>query len=271
MEVKVSHGKHYSLPKSLLSNHTKTCFPPRALCLKSWAAIERHRCRNLVKKWRLRNNTKDYYCTHVVKEGQTLSSISKIYGVSVNSIAAANKDIVDIDLVFKGQLLKIPANSLEETLATKSRLLHYIRALKSSSQQKLVTTLTSHQLPNQAKATGYFLVLVPIIAFCIRCVISTFRIRVARDVRHKAENKSEGHHPGAKSMRWKSALSDTVEGDAFESELGLDSNSSSEDESYISNKEASLAYDRLQHDYQEFLSECGISKWGYWRGGSPGA
>ena len=38
-----------------------------------------------------------------------------MYGVSVYSIAAANKDIVDIDLVFKGQLLNIPASSLKET------------------------------------------------------------------------------------------------------------------------------------------------------------
>ncbi|XWS23440.1 hypothetical protein CRYUN_Cryun28dG0014000 [Craigia yunnanensis] len=226
MEVKVRHRKHFFLPKSLLSNHTKTSFHPHTFCLKSWAATERHCFKGLVKKWRLRNNTKDYYCGHVVKEGETLSSISKMYGVSVYSIAAANKDIVDIDLVFKGQLLNIPASSLKETQldqAKKNRLWHSIRAVKTPSQQKLFTMLTSHGLSN-AKATGYFLVLVPLIAFCIRCVISTFGIRVTRDVRHQAADKSHGHHPGGKSMRWKSALSDTVEGDAFDSESGLDSN-----------------------------------------------
>ena len=34
--------------------------------------------------------------------------------------------------------------------------------------------------------------------------------------------------------------------------------SPSEDEAYISYEEASQAYVRLQHDYQKFLSECGI-------------
>ncbi|MFQ6650271.1 hypothetical protein Gotur_022010 [Gossypium turneri] len=47
--------------------------------------------------------------------------------------------------------------------------------------------------------------------------------------------------------------------------------STSEDEANIQNEEASEDYGRLEHDYQKFLSECGISKWGYWRGGSPGA
>ncbi|XP_022719822.1 uncharacterized protein LOC111277684 [Durio zibethinus] len=58
--------------------------------------------------------------------GETLSSISKMYGVSVYSIAAANEDIADIDLVFKGQLLKIPAPSLLDTQLdqAKNRLWH---------------------------------------------------------------------------------------------------------------------------------------------------
>ncbi|XVF30137.1 hypothetical protein REPUB_Repub16aG0031300 [Reevesia pubescens] len=277
MEVKLSLRKCSSLPKSLLSNHTKTSFPPHThtVCLKSWAATQRHRFKGLMKKWRLQNNSKDYSCsTHVVKQGETLSSISKMYGVSVYSIAAANKDIVDIDLVFKGQLLNIPASSLLQThldQAKESRLWHSIRALKTPSQKYFFTMLTSHGLSNQAKVTGYFLVLVPLIAFCIRCIISTLRNKVARDMRHQAVDVSKGHHNEAKSMRWKSALSDTMEGDAFDFESGLDSNSPSEDEAYISYEQASQDYGRLQHDYQKFLSDCGISKWGYWRSGSPGA
>lgn len=41
-----------------------------------------------------------------------------------------------------------------------------------------------------------------------------------------------------------------------------------EDQTEISLEEASHAYRKLEHDYQEFLSQCGMSKWGYWRGGS---
>ncbi|MBA0602798.1 hypothetical protein Gorai_002965 [Gossypium raimondii] len=286
MEVKLTHKKHISPSKSLLSNLTKTTFPPHTLRLKPWAAAEIQHFQGLVKKWRLQNKTKDYSCAHVVKElneppltpffnswGETLSSISKMYGVSVHSIAAANKNIVDINLVFRGQLLNIPSSSLLDTQldrAKKSRLWQSIRALKAPSGQKFFTMITAHCLSN-AKSTGYFLVLVPLIAFCIGCIIVTLHTRVSRSIKHQAADESQAHHPGAKGRRWKSALSDSVEGDVFDSELGLDSNSTSEDEANIQNEEASKDYGRLEHDYQKFLSECGISKWGYWRGGSPGA
>ncbi|KAK8545884.1 hypothetical protein V6N13_067139 [Hibiscus sabdariffa] len=274
MEVKLSHKKHISLSKSPLSNRTKTSFPPHTLRFKPWAAAEFLRFEGLVKKWRLQNEAKDNSCAHLVKEGETLSSISKVYGVSVHSIVAANKNIVDIDLVFEGQLLNIPAPSLLDTQldrAKKSRLWRSIRALKAPSGQTFFTMLTSHRLSNQAKSTGYFLVVVPLIAFCIGCVISTFRTRVAGGIRQQAGDKSQALHHGAKGMRWKSALSDTVEGDVFDSELGLDSNSPSEDEADIQYEEAPEDYGRLQHDYQKFLSECGISECGYWRDGSPRA
>ncbi|KAA3487028.1 DNA-directed RNA polymerase subunit beta [Gossypium australe] len=238
MEVKLTHKKHISPSKSLLSNLTKTTFPPHTLRLKPWAAAEIQHFQGLVKKWRLQNKTKDYSCAHVVKEGETLSSISKMYGVSVHSIAAANKNIVNINLVFQGQLLNIPSSSLLDTQldrAKKSRLWQSIRALKAPSGQ------------------------------------NTLHTRVSRSIKHQAADKSQAHHPGAKGRRWKSALSDSVEGDVFDSELGLDSNSTSEDEANIQNEEAYEDYGRLEHDYQKFLSECGISKWGYWRGGSPGA
>lgn len=47
-----------------------------------------------------------------------------MYGVSVYSIAAANKDIiVDIDLVFKGQLLNIPPPNLLRTQLVSNTIL----------------------------------------------------------------------------------------------------------------------------------------------------
>lgn len=33
-------------------------------------------------------------------------------------------------------------------------------------------------------------------------------------------------------------------------------------------EDISHAYTKLEPAYLKFLSECGISKWGYWRGGS---
>lgn len=141
--------------------------------------------------------------------------------------------------------------SFNQDRAKKSRLWQSIRALKAPSGQKFFTMITSHCLSNvslliktitmlfheyaqqaqqafplyqQAKSTGYFLVLVPLIAFCIGCIISTLHTRVSRSIKHQAADKSQAHHPGAKGRRWKSALSDLVEGDVFDSELGLDSN-----------------------------------------------
>ncbi|TYJ01224.1 hypothetical protein E1A91_A13G138600v1 [Gossypium mustelinum] len=151
MEVKLTHKKHISPSKSRLSNLTKTTFPPHTLRLKPWAAAEIQHFQGLVKKWRLQNKTKDYSCARVVKEGETLSSISKVYEVSVHSIAAANKNIVDINLVFQGQLLNIPSSSLLDTQldrAKKSRLWQSIRALKAPSGQKFFTMITSHCLSN---------------------------------------------------------------------------------------------------------------------------
>uniref|UniRef100_A0A803QWP6 LysM domain-containing protein n=1 Tax=Cannabis sativa TaxID=3483 RepID=A0A803QWP6_CANSA len=52
-----------------------------------------------------------HYLVHVVKRGETLSSISKQHGVSMYEIAAANRNIVDVDLVFEGQQLNIPSAS----------------------------------------------------------------------------------------------------------------------------------------------------------------
>ena len=41
--------------------------------------------------------------------GETLTSISKQYGVPMYEIAEANKNLVDVDFVFEGQQLNIPS------------------------------------------------------------------------------------------------------------------------------------------------------------------
>lgn len=42
-----------------------------------------------------------------------------------------------------------------------------------------------------------------------------------------------------------------------------------EDEEPLHFEDTSRAYNKLEDDYHKFLSECGMSNWGYWRGGSP--
>lgn len=73
--------------------------------------------------------------------------------------------------------------------------------------------LTSISILLQAKTTGYFLVVVPLIAFCIRCMIGAFHTRIAGGSGHQVANGSKGRHPGSKSVRWKSALRDIIEED----------------------------------------------------------
>lgn len=49
------------------------------------------------------------YISHTVKKGETLWSIAQQYGKSVQQIAALN-GIININLVYPGQVLKIPQN-----------------------------------------------------------------------------------------------------------------------------------------------------------------
>ncbi|EXB81484.1 hypothetical protein L484_014291 [Morus notabilis] len=197
----------------------------------------------VLQKWRIRigeiskgQYSAKHYSVHVVKEGETLTSISKHYGVSIYAIAAANKNIADIDLVFEGRHLSIP-------LADKHIL--------------------------EARTVGGFLVLVSLVAFCIRCIVGAFHNRASGEFRHKNVNESDVKHLRSQGGRWRSALGDAWEPERTDGDSIPDSRNHSEDQPQISFEEASHAYRKLEHDYQEFLSQCGMSKWGYWRGGSP--
>ncbi|XP_059451230.1 uncharacterized protein LOC132182038 [Corylus avellana] len=202
--------------------------------------------------------TKQYF-VHVVKEGETLSSISKQYGISIYAIAAANKNILDIDLVFKGQRINIPSATGDSQVAFKllQNPLGSLNILDGLLEHKNFIALSSHSFPH-AKTTGYFLVLVPLIAFCIRCIIAAFHTRAAGELRSQVVSESEGRHPGCRSVRWKSALSDIRETDNLDAESSPHSYSDSDDQSQASFKEVSHAYSKLEQDYQKFLSECGM-------------
>nr|GMD72737.1 uncharacterized protein LOC109148877 isoform X1 [Ipomoea batatas] len=97
---------------------------------------------------------------HVVKEGENLSTISKLYGVPIDEIAAANRDILDDDLILQGKHLNIPSTSGECTRmypAAKIRLPVAGTILSGTRQhldfysrhlnQKMVSMLSLHHLP----------------------------------------------------------------------------------------------------------------------------
>lgn len=51
---------------------------------------------------------------YVVKKGDTLSEIAEDYDTSVSEIAKANPDIKDVNMIYIGQVIKIPTTKVEE-------------------------------------------------------------------------------------------------------------------------------------------------------------
>ncbi|RWR92685.1 DNA-directed RNA polymerase subunit beta [Cinnamomum micranthum f. kanehirae] len=266
--------------------NTSHCFCSNSSRNENRALTKRFR-RGLTERWDFtqarellksrRRYSPKLFLIHVVKEGETLTSISRLYGVSIQSIVAVNASIVDVDFVLEGQRLNIPFRA-EETkmdpgwkIQLDSRSSHEkcqspLNSLAAPESCKLSRFLSSHHLQN-AKPTGYFLVLVPLIAFCIRCIIGTIQHRVAKDLKHQAANKPKAHNQGSRSIRWKSVLSDSRDSDAADTESSQDSVNPPEDVT-VPFEDISHAYTKLEPAYLKFLSECGMSKWGYWRGGS---
>ncbi|KAK4708584.1 hypothetical protein R3W88_029509 [Solanum pinnatisectum] len=216
-------------------------------------------------------NSSKQFLVHVVKEDETLTSLSKLYRVPIYEIAAANKEIIDVDLVFEGQHLNIPSyvtpysqmNQREKIRLPKIDVSETSRRFKLCSNdvnQKTLCVLSCRHLPN-AKTSGYFLVLVPLIGFCIKCIMNAFHHRVTR-------NKLQDVRQASGSMRWKSALRDLTDPDALYSDSRPEIDNATADREHLQSEELSRAYAKLDGDYQKFLSECGMSKWGYWRGGT---
>lgn len=208
--------------------------------------------------------------------GEKLISTSKHYGVMVYAIADTNTNIKDVNLVHDPHKLKIPSTAAKVTqqCISEKRMLSTFdspEGHQSSSDLtggrfiNMISTARSSRLLQHATATGFFLllVLVPLIAFSIRCLIGAFNNKVG-------VNESKKHHLGPKSKRWRSALSDLREPDIFVGDSKSSYSNASEDGGEIPPEEVSHAsYTEVERDYQKFLSDCGMSKWGYWRGGSP--
>ncbi|KAL5559835.1 hypothetical protein UlMin_036046 [Ulmus minor] len=283
MEVKLSQRADLRL----LLLQSKPNFPSHSFDFKSWANNGRFfqkQLRSRLQKWRFQIEemskgqcSAKHYMVHVVKEGETLSSISKQYGVSVYAIVAANKNLVDVDLVFKDQHLNIPSVARDTHLTERRWSPNFklpekyqggLKILIGQLDQKNFRVLYSPLAP-YARTSGFFLVLVPLIAFCIRCIIGAFHARISGKFRLQATDESDVKPHRSRGGRWKSALIDTMEPDMLDAESIPDSTNHAEDQAQISLEDASHDYKKLEHDYNKFLSECGISKWGYWRDGSP--
>lgn len=157
-----------SLPScsSSSSLRTPSSHTPR-FSLNSWASYQlsfRKHFRGLAGTWSfhvskiLKSQEFTEECSvHVVREGETLSSISKQYGIPIHPIVTLNKSIVDHELVYEGQVLKIPLSKRYAEKTEKKKLLKKFdipqkhrnasKMLDAFSQQKSFTVLISHQLP----------------------------------------------------------------------------------------------------------------------------
>ncbi|XP_020531787.1 uncharacterized protein LOC18448485 isoform X4 [Amborella trichopoda] len=173
---------------------------------------------------------------HVVKEGETLTSISRKYRVSIELIAAANTDITNVDFVLEGRSLNVPIVS-KEIQGVSPRENHAIQGdAKEIFQYSHVNTLVAQANYNLSR------------------MLSPHYLQLAK---------------GTGSMRWKFALSEIREMGIVDAESRENPDGDSQDQELDSLEEVAEAYTKLEPAYQKFLSECGMSKWGYWRGGSP--
>lgn len=266
MELKLSQS---SLPTAIFN---QSSFLPKhfALLAKRWKLdIQRI-------TWKGQGMSKKIL-VHVVKEGETLTSISKLYGVPVLEIASSNEEIADVDLVFEGQQLKIPSVAdCAQVCHFEGYRLHEHQSPNRSPRlgfhirqwNQIFTMPSFYQFPD-AKTAGSFYVLVPLVAFCIGCIMGAFQIILAKNSRHRAAKKLGVHHHTSNSARWKTALSDLRDPDSLDAESAPDSDPSSDEKEQLHFEDVSRAYTKLEGDYKKFLSQCGMSNYGYWRGGSP--
>ncbi|XP_008459634.1 uncharacterized protein LOC103498697 isoform X3 [Cucumis melo] len=238
MEVKVRQ-RNRAHRFSLLPHPT---LPSLTLSLRNWANTKKsfnNQLRGISLRWRFQLldvskhqlSTKHHF-VHILEGNESLASISNKNGDPPNSIVIDNKKIVDTDPEQKGQNIKIQ----------------------------------NPRVVSKARTTS-FIVLVPLVIFCTRCIIGASYARVFGTLKLKAINKQEGERHKFRSGHWRSALRDIRELDGLDCEAPIDSTSPSEDEQ-ISVEDLSHAYKKLDQDYEKFLSECGLSKWGYWRGGT---
>ncbi|XP_073294648.1 uncharacterized protein [Primulina huaijiensis] len=81
----------------------------------------------------------------------------------------------------------------------------------------------SHHHLLRAKTTGSFLVPVPLVIFCIRCIMVATRNRNARDLINQEPQMSGVHHRMSKITRCRTALSDLRDPDTMDTECEPDS------------------------------------------------
>ncbi|XP_051123573.1 uncharacterized protein LOC127246327 isoform X2 [Andrographis paniculata] len=235
--------------------------------------------------WIGRGSIGEKFLVRVLKQRESLTFISRLDVVPVDE----NTNIVDVKIIFEGQRLRmnIPSGSaavdgFPGACHPEGNELHKMasgpgRGLSGRRWYPIVTVPTPSKLP-PAKITGSFLVLVPLVAFCIRCIMAASQKRATKSLRHEGASDARlGRHG---SMRWKAVLSDLNDPEALDmasepdSEVCAEEEEEEEEQLHLDLEDIASGHShsynsKLEDEYEKFLSECGMSKWGYWRGGSP--
>lgn len=215
---------------------------------------------------------------HTVIEGQTLASIARQYETSIEKIALMNH-IENIDMIQAGQLLVVPvhrkvlklvpsrtAGLVEITLKDHNIVpVSSISTTPSTLPGFLISSPVSLQL---VKATVPFLLLFPILAFCIRALVYSVLSRMDEETgnwKSDKENLTAEHEP--KLTRWHGILDGNSETEA--SSPGYNLTDCQENPSKDAYEELHQSYAELEPAYLKFLAESGLSMSGYWRGGVP--
>lgn len=90
----------------------------------------------------------NYNGTYIVQHGDTFSSIASRYGITVNALWAANPNIWDINYLYVGQVINVPASSSPATPATAAVPLSYGTVPAGAPKGAIA-------LSNQAKSDVY--------------------------------------------------------------------------------------------------------------------
>ncbi|CAA7033271.1 unnamed protein product [Microthlaspi erraticum] len=229
--------------------------------LKSRIGFRSKRFRRVAERWRIRaqhmsvkEQMSKLELNRFAKRSESLRYILKQYGVSVENIeedktSSRLDDLNCEDKLVSSSVVEDSKMNTTEELPDLRRQEKYIETVSTTEN---ASGQNHHDLPH-FNTGALFNTLLPVLVFCIVCIIGTLHTIISRKT-------SQGHHHhGSKRTRWRTALSDWNE------PLASDEHDSSPEYKVGSanqeaTDEADEAYSRVELEYKRFLLECGVSE-----------
>ncbi|CAH8272777.1 unnamed protein product [Arabidopsis lyrata] len=221
------------------------------------------RFRRVSERWKIRaqqmlekEQRTQHELARFAKRSESLRRILKQYGVSVETPEENKTSSRLDDLNFEEKHHDdVPSSVIDDAKMNTTEELPDLRQQEKYSETVSTADNLSghdhHNLPHLN--TGVlFTSLLPVLGFCIVCIIGTLHTIISR-------KPSQDHHHGSKTTRWRTALIDWNE------PLASDEHDSSPEYRVAStnqeaNDEMNEAYNRVELEYKRFLLECGVSE-----------